>query len=130
MKQLWSSKWNASTQPRKQRKYRHNASLHTRQTFLHVHLSKDLQKKYNMRRLGVRTGDKVKIFRGDNKGKEAKVSKVDVKNVKVFIEGMERIKMDGSKVQLSFEPSNLMIMSLGKVDRRIKKKASQTEGKE
>jgi large subunit ribosomal protein L24 len=124
MRQAWSATWNASKQPRKQRKYRYNAGLHTKQKFLSVHLSKELQKKYGRKSATVRTGDKIKILVGDNKGKEAKVSRVDLKNVKVFIEGVERIKIDGSKTQIAFEPSNLIILTISKEDRGLKKKTS------
>jgi large subunit ribosomal protein L24 len=130
MKSAWSKDWNASVQPRKQRKYRYNAPLHIKSKFLKVHLTAELRKKYGKRSLNVRTGDKIKILVGDKKGNEAKVSKVDVKNVRVFIEGMERIKMDGSKVQIAFDPSNLIITNIDKEDRRIKKnKTAKKEGK-
>ncbi len=129
MKQAWVKSWNASKQPRKQRKYRYNAPLHQQNRFLHVHLSKELRKKYGKRSLGVRTGDKVKIFIGSAKGKEGKVSSVNSKKGKVFIEGFERIKADGSKVLLSFEPSNLLIIEIGKEDKRIKKASKEKKEK-
>lgn len=129
MKQVWVKSWRASKQPRKQRKYRYNAPLHQQKRFLQVHLSKELRKKYGKRNLHIRTGDKVRIFVGSAKGKEGKVSSIDSKKCKVFIEGFERIKADGSKVFLSFEPSNLMIIEVGKEDKRVKK-ASTAKKKE
>lgn len=129
MKQEWVKSWNASKQPRKQRKYRYNVPLHKKNKFVHVHLSKELRKKYEKRSIGIRTGDKVKIFVGSAKGKEGKVSSVNSKKCKVFIEGFERIKADGSKVLLSFEPSNLMIIDIGKEDKRIKKVSKEKKEK-
>ena len=37
----------------------------------------------------LKTGDKVVIISGDNKGKSGKIVKMDVKNRKAFIEGIE-----------------------------------------
>ncbi len=64
MKNKFSAKWKSSKQVRKQRKYRHNAPLHVKQKFVHVHLSKELKKKYQTRNLGLKKGDKVKVLRG------------------------------------------------------------------
>ncbi len=119
----WASSWNASIQPTKQRNFRRNAPLHILRKFVHSHLSKDLRKKYNTRSLSLRVGDKVKIMIGNFKGKEAKVSEVNSKRSKVYIEGMERVKKDGSKARVPFNASNLMITALGKEDLRVKKAA-------
>ena len=129
MKKAWVKSWNASKQPRKQRKYRYNAPMHIKIKLLNVHLSKELRKKYGKRSLNIRTGDKIKILVGKEKGKEAKVSSVDLKNMRVFLEGMDRTKMDGSKVQIPFEASNLMITSIGKEDKRTAKKVEKVSKK-
>jgi large subunit ribosomal protein L24 len=134
MQKEWSAHWKASTQPRKQRKYRWKAPLHVLGNFVRAHLSKDLRKKYSMRNLQLRTGDKVKILVGDAKGKEGKVSEVNLKQQKIYVEGMDRTKKDGSKARIPFQASNLMITALGKEDKRIKKKEqkarTKSEGKE
>ena len=104
MKKNWSAQWNASTQPRKQRKYVYNAPLHIKQKFIRVHLSKDLRKKYGTRAVSVRVGDKVKVLVGNYYGKEGKVADVQLKKTKVFIEGLDRVKKDGSKVRVPFHP--------------------------
>ena len=54
MKKKFSASWKTSTQPRKQRKYRHNAPMHLRQKLVSVHLSKDLRKNYGKRSIPVR----------------------------------------------------------------------------
>ena len=61
MKKKFSTAWNASKQPRKQRKYRANAPLHTKYKFLGVHLSKELREKHGVRSMAVITGHKVKV---------------------------------------------------------------------
>lgn len=121
MEQEWSSKWKASVQPRKQRKFRANAPLHIKRTFVHAHLSKDLRKKYGRRQLSLRKDDKVKIMVGNFKGKEGKIIEIEMKEGCVFIEGIDRTKKDGSKARIPLQPSNLMIIALGKEDKRIKK---------
>lgn len=125
MKKEWAAEWNASKQPRKQRKYRHNAPLHIKRKYFHVHLAKELQKKYSKRQFGICKDDKVRIMVGDFKGKEGKVTKVLLKKGKVYVEGIECIKKDGSKAFIPLEPSNLLIISLGKEDRRQKRKVKK-----
>jgi len=112
MKSKFSTSWNSSTKPRKQRKYRHNAPLHLRHKFLSAHLSKELRKKYGKRALPLRKGDEVLVMRGSSKKKKAKVSSVDLNNTRVSLEGIQRSKKDGSKVSVFFHPSSLQIITL------------------
>jgi len=118
MEKEFSRAWKSSKQPRKQRKYRHNAPLHIKQKFIHAHLSKDLKKKYNRRNIGLRTGDKVKVMRGQYKKKEGKVERVDLKRTKVYITGIENTKKDGTKTMYPIDPSNLMIVELNLSDKK------------
>lgn len=108
----WSSSWKASKKPNKQRKYRVNAPLHTKQKMLSCHLSQDLRKKYERRSIQIRSGDKVKVMVGSFKGKTGKVDDVNLKKIKVSIAGIDITKKDGSKVKPYFNPSNLMILEL------------------
>ena len=64
MENTFSTHWNKSTQIRKQRKYRYEAPLHIKGSFLGARLSKTLQKKYGQRSARVCVGDKVRIVRG------------------------------------------------------------------
>lgn len=122
MKSTFSNNWNKSTQPRKQRKFRANAPLHTRGKFLNSTLSKELRKKYGIRSLRVRKSDKVKVMRGNFKDHEAKVDRVSTKDEKVYLEKVEITKRDGSKTTRPFNASNLMIIELNLDDKkRIKK---------
>jgi len=131
MKQKFSRKWKASSQRRKQRKYRVNAPLHVKRKFLSATLSKELRKKYG-RNIELRKGDEVKIMRGKFKGKQGKISDVDLKNSKVGIEGIQRVKKDGSKVNVFVHASNLKIINLDLEDRKRfkrKKLGEKTEKK-
>lgn len=118
MQKDFSKKWIFSTQKRKQRKYRHNAPLNIKKNFVKSHLSKDLRQKYGVRSLIVRKGDTVKVMVGDHKGKEAKVQFVSHKHSKVFLENIQMNKKDGSKRNVSFDASNLMIVSLNLEDKK------------
>jgi len=114
----YSKTWKSSKKPKKQRKYRFNAPLHIRGRFLNVHLSDELSKKYNKRSIRVRKGDKVKIIKGQFKGKTGKVEKVDTKSIKVFIEGIEIQKKDGTKVKYPIAPANLLLTELDLTDKK------------
>lgn len=131
MKQTWSKSWIRSKQPRKQRKYRYNAPLHVKNSFLHVHLSPALRKKYNTRSVRIRVGDTVKILRGSFKGKEVKINKVSLhQQAKVFADGVERVKKEGSKAFIPLEPSNLLLVALVTSDKkRFKDVATQGSAK-
>ena len=121
MKNEWSSKWNSSTQPRKQRKYRYNAPLHARHRLIAVHLSKELRKPTGKRAMPVRKGDEVKVMTGSSKRSSGQVSRVDLSSLKVYIEGVTAKKVDGSEVQRAMEPSNLMITKLNMDDKMRRK---------
>ena len=127
MKTSWSKNWAKSSQRRKQRKYREQAPAHARRKFLGAPLAKPLRKKHGMKTLPVRSGDKVKIVRGQYKGKEGKIDRVDTKKLKVFITGIERAKREGTNVLLPFHPSNVMIMELDDKDARRMKKTTGTK---
>ncbi len=118
MAKKFSTKWKSSKQPKKQRKYRYNAPLHIKQKFISAHLSKELREKYKTRALQLRKGDTVKIMVGQFKGKTGKVKKVDLKKAKVYIEGIEILKKDGTKADYPIDPSNLMITELNLEDKK------------
>jgi large subunit ribosomal protein L24 len=121
MKIKFSKSWKASRKKRKQVKYVKNAPLHIKNKFISIHLSKELRQKYNMRNITAKKGDKVKIVRGSKRGKTGKISDVDMKNSKIFIEGIDVQKTDGTKVQVSVEPSNTIIIDLNLEDKKRQK---------
>jgi large subunit ribosomal protein L24 len=110
-----------SKQPRKQRKALYNAPLHVRRKTMGVNLSKDLRDEYGRRSLPIKTGDKVKVVRGEFSDYEGKVESINSKKYKVIIEGVNLTKTDGSSVFLPIHPSNLMIIEADlKDDKRYK----------
>jgi large subunit ribosomal protein L24 len=126
MKSAFSTTWKSSTQPRKQRKYRYNAPLHIKQKMLHTHLSPTLRKKYETRNTQIKKGDKIKILRGQFSKKEGKVNRVDLKNEKVFVDGIEIAKKDGPKIPFPLRSSNLMIVELDLSDKKRKQKLEKS----
>ncbi len=108
----WIPGWKASTQPRKQRKYRYNAPRHVLRKFLSAHLASPLRKKYQKRSFPVREGDKVEVLRGQFKGTKGKISRVSIKKSTVFVEGAEFTKKDGTKIVRPIHASNVQITEL------------------
>lgn len=117
MKVKFSSAWKGSKKPRKQRKYRAEAPLHTKKKFVHAHLSKDLRKKYGKRSTGLRKGDKVRVMVGRFRKHEGKIENVDSGKTRIFVSGVEITKRDGTKKLLPLHPSNLMITELSLEDK-------------
>jgi large subunit ribosomal protein L24 len=118
MKKSWSSEWVSSKQPRKQRKYRYNAPLHVRRRFVSAHLSEVLRERFGKRSLPLRKGDEIKVMRGSDRGFKGKVERVDLKRGKLFIEGLNVKKVDGSEVLKAIEPSNMLITEPKMDDKR------------
>jgi large subunit ribosomal protein L24 len=118
MKKKFSAKWVSSRQKRKQRKYRFNADLHIRKKMVSAHLSKELRKKYSRRSFQLRKGDIIKVTKGSFKGKTGKVNIVNLTKLKVNIEGLQRQKKDGTKINVFIDPSNLIITELNLVDKK------------
>ena len=124
MKTKFSNSWVKSKQPRKQRKYRHNAPLHIKQKFVHTHLSKELRNKYKKRSLGLRKGDSIKVVRGQFKNKSGKVDEVSIKKTLVYVSGIEIHKKDGTKSRYPIHPSNLIITEIS-IDDKMRNKILQ-----
>ena len=103
--------------PRKQRKLLHNAPAHVRHKLMAAPLSKELTASKGAKTLPVRKGDTVRIMRGDHSGFEGKVSRIDLKRYRIFIEGLTREKVDGTNIFVAVHPSKVMIRSLNLDDK-------------
>jgi len=118
MKQQFSNSWIGSRQPRKQRKYLANAPLHIRHKMISANLSKELRKKYGKRNFPLRKNDVIKIMRGEYRKKTGKISEINMKKMKVLIDGIYKSKRDGTKIKIYFQPSNLQIQELNLDDKK------------
>ena len=107
----------SSAKPSKQRKALYNAPLHLRRKLMTAPLSRELREKYGIRRLPVRKGDVVKIMRGSWKGHEGKVVRVDLRKLRIYIEGVQMKKADQTPVYYSIHPSKVMIVKLDLSDK-------------
>jgi large subunit ribosomal protein L24 len=114
----FSTYWKSSRKPKKQRKYLANAGLHLRRKFMSANLSKELRKKYGKRNFPLKKGDNVKIMRGKFRKKTGKINVINMKKIRVEIEGFQIKKQDGSKANVKFNPSVLQIIELNLEDRK------------
>ncbi|NAZ11231.1 MAG: 50S ribosomal protein L24 [Desulfurococcales archaeon] len=109
-----------SKKPSKQRKAMFQAPLHIRRKFMTAPLSDELVEKYGVKRLPVRKGDKVRIMRGEFTGVEGKVTRVDLRKMRIYVEGVTRQRMDGTPVFVPIHPSKVMIIELDLSDQKRK----------
>jgi large subunit ribosomal protein L24 len=103
--------------PRKQRKKLYNAPAHIRHKLMAAPLSPELAKSRGIKSLPVRKGDTVRVVRGDRKGFEGKISRIDLKNYRLYVEGLTREKVDGTTIFISLHPSKVTIKNLNLDDR-------------
>jgi len=130
MKKSWSRLWVKSVQPRKQRKYRHSAPLHTRHKFLSSNLSPELRRRFGKRSMPVRKGDEIEVMRGSSKGLRGTISRIDLKRSSVYVDEIKVKKVDGSEVTRPLQPSNLRIVKLSLDDKMRQRVLDRAEYKE
>ncbi|MEM1588858.1 MAG: 50S ribosomal protein L24 [Candidatus Bathyarchaeia archaeon] len=106
-----------AVKPSKQRKRLFQAPDHMRYKHFAAPLSPELRKTHGTRCLPVRRGDTVRVMRGDHKGFEGKVFRVDRKKYRIYIEGLTREKVDGTTVLIPIHPSKVMITKLNLEDK-------------
>ncbi len=106
-----------TSKPSKQRKMFFNATHQRRRRMLGARLSDDLTKNHGIRRLPVRTGDSVRVMRGDFAGLEGKVQRVDYSNGRIFVEGMSREKSAGISSQLPIHVTKVRLTNLNLSDK-------------
>ena len=111
-------RWVKSSQPKKQRRAYFNASLHKRQKMMAAPLSPELRQQYGIRSLPVRVGDEVLIMRGMFRGHRGKVVRVDLKRMRIFVQGATIKNSRGEDRYYPIHPSNVMIVKLDLSDPR------------
>jgi len=118
----------SSAKPKKQRRTLFQAANHERHKHFSAHLSAELRKLYDTRTLPIRRGDTVRIMRGDHKGFEGKVSRVDRKKYRVYAEGLTREKVDGTTIFVPTHPSKTMLINLNVEDKWRKQILERKKG--
>jgi large subunit ribosomal protein L24 len=111
-----------SIKTRKQRYMLYNAPLHKKRKWISSHLAENLLLKYDRRSLPVVKGDTVKVMRGNYRGHEDKISKVNVRDQTVEIEGVTITTAKGTKLAKPIDASTLLITKLNITDKWRRKK--------
>jgi len=94
-----------------------NAPAHIRYKHFSAPLSPSLKASHGIGSFPVKTGDTVRIMRGDRKGMEGKVSRIDRRKYRINVEGITREKVDGTAIQVPVHPSKVMITNLNLDDK-------------
>jgi len=116
-----------TTKPTKQRKRLYQAPLNERYRRFSAPLSSKLKDSHGTGSVPVRNGDTVMIMRGDRKGSEGKVTQIDRKKYRIFVEGATREKVDGTTTFIPIHPSKVMITRLN-LDDKWRKKILERKG--
>lgn len=104
-------------QPRKQRKRRYTAPLHRARKYVSAHVARELRAKLKRRSLPLRKGDRVKVVRGRYAKHVGKITRVDLRGAKVFVEGALRKNAKGAEKLVAIEPSNVVILEADTSDK-------------
>jgi large subunit ribosomal protein L24 len=56
-------------------------------------------------------------MRGDHKGFEGKITRVERKEYRIYVEGLRREKVDGTTISVPIHPSKVMITDLNLEDK-------------
>ena len=105
------------TKPTKQRKMLFQAPDHIRHKHFAALLSPELRASHRVKALPVRSGDTIRIMRGDHKGFEGKVTRIDKGKYRIYVEGLTREKVDGTTIFVPIHPSKVMIANLNLEDK-------------
>ncbi len=112
----------------------YNAPLHKKRKWISSHLAENLLLKYDRRSLPVVKGDTVKVMRGNYRGHEDKISKVNVRDQTVEIEGVTLTNAKGKKIAKPIHASKLLITKLNVTDKwrrqKLESGLSETTKKE
>jgi large subunit ribosomal protein L24 len=85
---------------------------HQRDKMIGAVLEDSLREQYGRKNIRVVKGDSVRVMRGEYKGVEGKVEKVNTDHATFHIEGIQREKIRGGQVKVPIHSSNVMIISL------------------
>ena len=112
-----------SSQPRKVRsRFIYKAPLHVKRKMIVAPLSKEARDQYGVKRVQLRVGDKVLIKKGRFKGHIGKIEKIDIKRMRIYVEGATRKKVDKSVVKVPIRPWNVEVLELDLSD-KVRKEA-------
>lgn len=90
-------------------------------------LSAELKERHKRRSVRPKVGDSVKIVRGEFKGIEGKVTRVNPQRGTVSVDGVGRERQKGGTSPVPIRSSNVVITSLTLDDKLRKRKLEVTE---
>ena len=108
------------SRPYTNRRARRTATYDKRKSVFNVHLSRDLESKFNIRNVPGGKDDTVTILRGKFRGLTKRVTHISLKKGKIQCEGIKTTKTDGTEIFHFIEPSNCVLNSLGRIDQKRK----------
>ena len=85
---------------------------HQRDKMVGAVLEDSLRRQYGRKNIRVIRGDSIRVMRGEYKGVEGKVEKVNTKHATLHIEGIQREKIRGGQIKVPIHSSNVMVISL------------------
>jgi len=106
-----------SSKPSKQRAALYNIHPHKIRKILSAPLSTELKTSHGRNSYPVRKGDTVKILRGDFAGIEGKITRIETKRQRLFVEGVSRETVAGKSTNVSVHSSKVMITKLNLDDK-------------
>jgi len=116
-----------TTKPTKQRKRLYQASVSERYRRFSAPLSSKLKESHGTNSVPIRKGDTVMIMRGDRRNSEGKVTQIDTQKYRIFVDGANREKVDGTSIPVPIHPSKVMITRLN-LDDKWRKKILERKG--
>jgi len=106
-----------------------NLPKHKRDKMVGGVLEDSLRNQYQRNGVRVIKGDSVRVIRGEYKGVEGKVDKVDTQHATFHIEGIQRDKIRGGQVKIPIHSSNVIVIALNLEDKhRSKMLQARTNG--
>jgi large subunit ribosomal protein L24 len=89
-------------------------------------LSNELSEKHSLKAIRPVKGDAVRIVRGGFKGIEGKITGLDTKRGKLYVEGVTREKIAGGKTSpVPIDASKVVITSLNLEDKQRKRRVEE-----
>jgi len=116
-----------SSSRRKSRKAHFTAPSHIRHKIMSSPLSKELREKHKVRSLPIRKDDEVIVTRGFYKGREGKVTSVYRRRWVIYIDRLQKEKINGQSVNIGIPASKVAITKI-KID-KDRKAALERKGK-
>ena len=113
---------------RKNRRAHFQAPSSVRYRLMSAALSKALKETHKVNAMPVRKDDEVEIVRGQYKGEKGKVNAVYRKRWCLYIEKVQRNKVNGTMAKIPIHPSNVRITKLNMTEDRKKLLARKRAG--